>query len=92
MPTTRRRHAITETPPVQEALDELRAALGSDRVPMGDVVIRGAQSMAAEVREKKSERARRLNRLADRIRNREGFDVDLAAAEEVRRTGWARPI
>jgi hypothetical protein len=46
----------------------------------------------AELREKDTERARRLNRLADRIRNREGFDVDLAAAEEVRRTGWAKPL
>jgi hypothetical protein len=92
MPTTRRRHAITETPPVQEALDELRAALGSDRVPLGDVVIRGAREIAAELREEKSDKARRLHRLADRIRNREGFDVDLKAAEEVRRTGWARPL
>ena len=92
MPTNRRRHAITETPPVQEALDELRAVLGDDRVPMGDVVIRGAREMAAEIREKQSEKVRRLHRLADRIRNREGFDVDLAAAEEVRRTGWAKPL
>jgi len=66
--------------------------LGDDRVPMGDVVIRGAREMAAEIREKQSEKVRRLHRLADRIRNREGFDVDLAAAEEVRRTGWAKPL
>ena len=77
---------------MQEALDELRAVLGDDRVPMGDVVIRGAREMTAELREKESERAGRLNRLADRIRNREGFDVDFEAAEEVRRTGWARPL
>jgi hypothetical protein len=92
VPTTRRRHAITETPPVQEALDELRDALGSDRVPMGDVVIRGAREMATELREQKSDKARRLNRLADRICNREGFGMSLEAAEEVRRTGWARPL
>jgi hypothetical protein len=92
MPTTRRRHAITETPPVQEALDELREVLGSDRVPMNDVVVRGAREIAAELREDKREKARRLNRLADRIRSREGFDVDFEAAEEVRRTGWARPL
>jgi hypothetical protein len=77
---------------VQEALDELRAVLGDDRVPMGDVVIRGAQAMAADLREEKSEKARRLNRLADRIRNREPFDVSMEAAEEVRRVGWARPL
>ena len=77
---------------MQEALDELREALGSDRVPMADVVIRGAQEIAVELREAKDDKARRLDRLADRIRDRKGFDVDLAAAEEVRRTGWARPL
>jgi hypothetical protein len=92
MPTTRRRHAITETPPVQEALDELRALMGTDRLPLGDILILGAQTRASALREEQSDKARRLNRLADRIRNREGFDVDLEAAEEVRRTGWARPL
>ncbi|MDX6654750.1 MAG: hypothetical protein QOH18_1460 [Solirubrobacterales bacterium] len=77
---------------MQEALDELRAALGDDRVPMGDVVIRGAREMAAELREEQSEKARRLRRLADRIRNREPLGIDLEAAKEVRRTGWARPL
>jgi hypothetical protein len=43
VPTKRRRHAITETPPVQAALDELRRALGDDRVEMGELVILGAQ-------------------------------------------------
>jgi hypothetical protein len=92
MPTTRRRHAITETPPVEEALDELRALMGTDRLPLGDILILGAQTRASALREEQSDKARRLNRLADRIRNREGFDVDLEAAEEVRRTGWARPL
>jgi len=77
---------------VQEALDELRAVLGTDRLPLGDVVIRGAREMAAELRDEQSEKTRRIRRLADRIRAHEGFDVDLEAAEEVRRTGWARPL
>jgi hypothetical protein len=92
VPTTRRRHAITETPPVQEALDELRELLGTDRLPLGEILILGAQTRVSELRERQSDRARRLNRLADRIVNREGFDVDLEAAEEVRRTGWAKPL
>jgi hypothetical protein len=37
-------------------------------------------------------RAALCHRLADRIRERRGFDVDLGAAEEVRRTGWSRPF
>jgi len=31
MPTRRRRYVVTETAPVQAALDELRGELGSDR-------------------------------------------------------------
>jgi hypothetical protein len=76
---------------VQEALDELRELLGTNRLPLGDILILGARTRATELRDEQSDRARRLNRLANRIRNREGFDLDLAAAEEVRRTGWARP-
>ena len=46
LPTRRRRHAITETPPVEAALAELRRALGDDRVEMGELVILGAQEGA----------------------------------------------
>jgi hypothetical protein len=66
--------------------------MGTDHLPLGEILILGAQTRASELREEQSDKARRLNRLADRIRNREPFDVDLEAAEEVRRTGWARPL
>jgi hypothetical protein len=91
MPTTRRRHAITETPPVQEALDELRAELGDDKVPMGELVVLGAQAKLAELRAEREDKAMRRKRLADRIRNREMPAVDLEVAEEVKRIGWAKP-
>jgi hypothetical protein len=92
MPTTRRRHAITETPPVQEALDELRAELGTDQVPLGDLVIVGAQTRVAELRAERDEKAALRKRAADRIRERRPLPIDRDAAEEVRRTGWARPL
>jgi hypothetical protein len=92
MPTTRRRHAITETAPVQEALDELRAALGSDRVPFGEIVILGARAKVAELQEGVDKKATLRKRAADRIRERRPLPIDLEAAEEVRRTGWARPL
>jgi hypothetical protein len=88
MPTTRRRHAITETPPVQEALDELRAELGSDKVPMGDLVVLGARAKLAELRAERDDKLARRQRLADRIRNREPLG-DPKAAEEAKRS-WAR--
>jgi hypothetical protein len=90
VPTRRRRHAITETPPVQAALDELREALGDDRVEMGELVILGAQEKLAQVRAERDEAAGLRRRLADRIRRRD-IPADRAAADEVRRAGWARP-
>jgi hypothetical protein len=90
VPTKRRRHAITETPPVQAALDELRRALGDDRVEMGELVILGAQEKLARVRAKRNDTAALRRRLADRIRRRD-IPADRAAADEVRRAGWARP-
>jgi hypothetical protein len=89
MPTRRRRHAITETPPVQAALDELRQALGEDRVEMGELVILGAQEKLARVRADRDDAAALRRRLADRIRRRE-IPADRAGADEVRRAGWAR--
>jgi hypothetical protein len=89
MPTRRRRHAITETPPVQAALDELREALGDDRVEMGELVILGAQEKLARVRAEREDTVVLRRRLADRIRRRE-IPTDRTAAEEVRRAGWAR--
>lgn len=71
MPTSRRRHAVTETPPVQEALDELRAELGSDKLPMGELVRLGARARLAELRAEREDKAMRRRRLAERVRNRE---------------------
>ena len=89
MPTKRRRHAITETPPVQAALNDLRAALGDDRVEMSELVILGAREKLARIREEREGTAMLRRRLADRVRKRD-IPADPAAADEVRRAGWAR--
>jgi hypothetical protein len=89
MPTKRRRHAITETPPVQAALDELRGELGSDRIEMGELVVLGADAKLAALRAEREGGAALRRRLADRVRSRE-LPLSLEAAEEVRASGWAR--
>jgi hypothetical protein len=89
MPTKRRRHAITETPTVQAALDELRAVLGDERVEMGELVILGAQEKLARVRADQEDASALRRALADRVRRRD-IPADRAAADEVRRAGWAR--
>lgn len=91
MPTTRRRHAITETPPVQEALNELRAELGTDKVPLAELVVLGARERVREIQAERNDVMARRRRLSDRIRAREPL-ADLAAADEVRKHGWARPL
>jgi hypothetical protein len=90
VPTRRRRHAITETPPVQAALDELREALGDDRVELGELVILGAHEKLARVRAEHDGAVTMRRRLAERVRQRQ-IPVDPTAADEARRSGWARP-
>lgn len=89
MPTARRRHAITETPPVEAALTELRHELGTDRLELGELVVLGAAAKLAAIRAERDSDAKLRRRLADRIRSRD-LPVDVHAAEQVRRTGWAR--
>ena len=89
IPTNRRRHAITETAPVQAALDELRRELGPDRVELGELVILGAHEKLERLRSGRGAQRGLRQRLAERVRTRQ-LPVDPKAAEEVRRTGWAR--
>jgi hypothetical protein len=89
MPTRRRRHAVTETPPVQAALDELRTELGTDRIDLGELVVLGAGAKLAAVRAGRDDAVSRRRRLAARVRSRR-VGIDLDAAETVRVAGWAR--
>jgi hypothetical protein len=89
MPTKHRRRAITETPPVQAALEELQNELGSDRIELGELVVLGADAKLAALRAERDGGAELRRRLADRVRSRE-LPVSREAAEEVRTSGWAR--
>jgi hypothetical protein len=89
VPTTRRRHAITETPRVEAALDELRRELGTERVELGELVILGAGVKLAAIRAERADGVAARRRLADRVRAR-AVPVDVDAADEVRSSGWAR--
>jgi uncharacterized membrane protein len=89
LPTKRPRHAITETPPVQAVLDELRAETGSPRVELSELVILGAREKVARLRSAREEEAALRRRLAERVRTRR-VAADPVAADDVRRSGWAR--
>jgi hypothetical protein len=89
MPTKRRRHAITETPPVQAALDELRQALGEDGVELGELVVLGAGVKLEAIRSERVGGVAKRRRLAERVRSR-ATGADVLGADEVRSSGWAR--
>ena len=74
---------------MQAALDELREELGGERIELGELVILGAHQKVAQLRAERNGVAARRQRLAERIRRREVL-ADVAAADEVRRSGWAR--
>ncbi|HEY7961204.1 MAG TPA: hypothetical protein VID29_04700 [Solirubrobacteraceae bacterium] len=87
MPTRHPRHSITETPPVHEALEQLRRR--GERIRLGDLVIRGARERLRELQDDRDEEARKLELRRDlvkRLRTGEGLDAD--AAYEVREHGW----
>jgi hypothetical protein len=89
MPTKYRRRAITETPPVQSALQELQSELGSDRIELAELVVLGAGAKLTELRLEREGGQMLRRRLADRIRSRQ-LPVSRETAEEVRASGWAR--
>jgi hypothetical protein len=89
MPTKHRRRAITETPPVQAALAELQAAMGDDRIELGELVVLGADAKLAALRAERLGETTLRRRLANRVRARE-LPVSREAADEVRASGWAR--
>jgi hypothetical protein len=89
MPTTRPRHTITETPPVQEALDELRAKLGEgERIDFAELVELGARAKARRMRTENAATQAALKHLADMIRTRSfPYELDVEAADEVKHLG-----
>lgn len=92
MPTRRPRHTITETPPVQEALDELRRELGEDRVELPDLVIRGARERIRELRLGSRSAQAARNRLAREIRAGAGGEDEARLAEEAKQIGLTADI
>ena len=86
VPTSRPRHTVTETPPVQAALDELRAVLGRRRIDFSELTILGAHAKVRELRDNGAEARAARERLAREIREGDS-EVDIAAADEVKRLG-----
>lgn len=89
MPTKHRRRAVTETPSVQAALEELQGELGERRIELGELIVLGAEARLSALRAERDSGVELRRRLADRIRSGD-LPVSREAADEVRRSGWAR--
>jgi hypothetical protein len=89
VPTTRPRHTITETPPVQDALDELRAKLGEgERIDFAELLALGARAKARRLSADEQATTASLKRLAEMVRTRSfPYEMDIAAADEVKHLG-----
>jgi hypothetical protein len=87
VPTTLPRHTITETPPVREALDDLRARLEGERVDYAELVILGARAKARQLPDRSGRARRAREQLAKWILTGDGPKVDVAAADEVKHVG-----
>jgi hypothetical protein len=89
VPTTRPRHTITETPPVQAALSELRAKLGEDeRIDFAELVTLGAEVKMRRIAAEDAATATARGRLAEMVRTGSfRYAVDVEAADEVKRLG-----
>lgn len=83
---------MTETGPVADALAELRAEDGGGDVSISELVVIGARTLAAAKRAQRSADDAVLAALADRVRAGGPPLGDPDLADEVRRTGWARPV
>jgi hypothetical protein len=74
---------------VEAALDELRDELGSERLELSELVVLGAQAKLGQLRTQRGDTEALRRELANRIRSGT-LPVDRDAADEVRRSGWAR--
>lgn len=88
MPTKHRRHAITETPRVKEALDPLRGELDDQRIDFSELVVLGAEVKLEALRRGREDRAAKIERLAEKVRRQE-LDGDPDLADEAKRS-WVR--
>ena len=86
VPTAHPRHTITETPPVREALDELRARLHGERIDYAELVVLGARMKARQLPDDAQAAHEAAGRLAEMIRRR-SIPVDIEAADAAKHPG-----
>jgi len=74
---------------VKAVLDPLREEVGQDRLDWGELVVLGAEEKMRQIRQTR-ERGESLRRAEAQLIREQSGDTDVAAADQVKRTGWAR--
>jgi hypothetical protein len=87
MPTTRPRHTITETPPLQEELNRLRAEVGSQKLDFAELVMLGAREKRRQIYRDSEVVREARERLARAILEGTYDPGEVAAADEVKTLG-----
>jgi hypothetical protein len=92
VPTRRKRHMITETDALSEALDRLRRADPEHPVSLGELVVLGAERKVGMIEQAHADETRRVE-LRERFlrRTQTGDGVDWEALAEVHEHGWVHP-
>lgn len=91
MPTSRARHTITETPPVERALKRLRD-LEPDGLDFKDLLIRGATARADELEQQMGPGAPTKQDLIERFLRIGPDELDFEAGLAVHDGGWLREL
>jgi hypothetical protein len=86
MPTAHPRHTITETPPVREALDGLRARMAGQRIDFAELVVLGAGVKVRQLPDDAAAARDAARRLAVMVRAR-SVPVDVQASVDVKHRG-----
>ena len=90
VPTSHPRHTITETPPVREALDDLRARLAGQRIDFAELVVLGAGVKVRQLPDDAAAAKKAAGRLAEMVRAR-AVPIEVDAADEVKHRGLIAP-
>jgi len=67
VPTSHRRHSITETPELAAVLEPLRRRMGKDTPPLAELLLRGAELKLREVEAQERARKARLATFVERL-------------------------
>jgi hypothetical protein len=87
MPTNRPRHTITETPPVQDALDRLRARLGTHKLDFAELVVLGAEAKQRRLEREDEAASEAIERLVRYILEGEHDPEEVRLAAEAKSLG-----